>query len=375
MKIIITGGGTGGHFYPLLSVCEAIQKIAEEEKIASLKIVYMADDPYDRNALLRYRLEYKKIYAGKIRNYFSLRNFTDVIKTISGIFKALWAIYLDYPDVIYSKGGYSSFPVVFAAKVLNIPLVIHESDSVPGKVNLWSSKFAKRIAISFKESAVYFSGKPIALTGNPVRKEFFILASERGKQFFGLEEGVPVVLVIGGSQGAQVINQTIIQGLTELVKDYQIIHQTGKANFEEIFSISKITLEKSPFANRYRPFAFFYELQKRMCYGAADIAVSRAGSGSIFELAASGLPSILIPLKNSAQDHQKENAYGYALSGASDVIEEGNLSPHVLKSEIDLLAKNQPRRESMKIAAKAFARPDAAEKIAREIIAVALEHA
>ncbi len=376
MKIIITGGGTGGHFYPLISVCDAIQKIAEEEKIASLRIIYMADDPYDEETLLRYRLEYKKIYAGKIRRYFSIKNFTDIIKTLTGIIKAVWAIYLDYPDVVYSKGGYSSFPVVFATKILGIPLVIHESDTVPGKVNSWSGRFAKRVAISFKDSAKYFKSGALALTGNPVRKEFFLTANEeRGKEFFGLENSLPVILVIGGSQGAQIINKTILEILPELVKDYQIIHQTGKYNFEEASSIAKITLEKSPFANRYHPFSFLDESGMRMAYGAANIAVSRAGSGSIFELAASGLPSIVIPIKNSAQDHQRENAYGYALSGAADVIEEENLTPHVLKSEIDLLIKNQGKLESMKQAAKAFSKPDAAEKIAREIIAVALEHA
>lgn len=375
MKIIVTGGGTGGHFYPLIAVCDAIQKLAERERIASLNIIYMADIPYDEETLLRYGIAYKKIYAGKIRRYFSFKNFSDVFKTVLGILKAVWAIYLNYPDVIYSKGGYASFPVVFAAKILGIPLVIHESDSVPGKVNVWSSKFAKRVAISFKDSAKYFAGKPLVLTGNPVRKEFFMSASSGGKEFLGLTSDAPVIFVIGGSQGSKIINDTILQTLPDLIKNYQIIHQTGRINFSEAEAVAKVALGKMPFANRYHPFPSLDESGMRMAYGAADLAVSRAGSGSIFELAASGLPSILIPLQNSAQNHQKENAYGYAMSGAADVIEEENLSPHVLKSEIDILMRDVSRREKMKVAAKSFSRPDSAEKIAGEILAVALEHA
>ena len=153
MKIFITGGGTGGHFYPLIAVVDALQEEAEKQKIAVMNITYLADAPYNEDVLLRYRVNFKHISAGKMRRYFSLKNVTDMFKTIMGLVKAVWAIYLDYPDVVFSKGGYASFPTVFACWVLRIPLVIHESDTVPGKVNKWAGKFAEKIAISYPQTA------------------------------------------------------------------------------------------------------------------------------------------------------------------------------------------------------------------------------
>ena len=156
MKIFLAGGGTGGHFYPLMAVVDALGAIAEQEKIVKMDLVFISDSPYDSNLLLQKGVRFKKIYAGKIRRYFSLLNIVDIFKTLFGLFNALWTIYLDFPDVIFSKGGYASFPVVFAARFFGIPLIIHESDAVPGKVNKWSGKFAKRIAISFPQVAKYF---------------------------------------------------------------------------------------------------------------------------------------------------------------------------------------------------------------------------
>jgi len=167
----------------------------------------------------------------------------------------------------------------------------------------------------------------------------------------------------------------VIDILPELVKKYQVIHQCGKNNKIEAEGRAAIVLEKSPLKNRYRSFGFMDEGAMRMAYGAANLVVSRAGSGSIFEIAASGLPSILIPLPNSAQDHQKENAYSYAKTGATDVVEESNLTPNTLLSEIERIISNKPGLEKMAKAAKEFSQPDAAKRIAKEILNLALEHA
>lgn len=375
MKIVFTGGGTGGHFYPIIAVIDELNKAIEEKKIVKADIVFMSDSPYDSQLLFKKGVRFKKVYSGKVRRYFSLLNITDSIKTFVGATKAVWGLYTDFPDIIFSKGGYASFPAVLASKILGIPLIIHESDTVPGKVNAWSGKFAKRVAISFPQTAQYFKKEKVALTGNPIRAEFFTKASVGTRDFFKFENEIPVVFFVGGSQGAKKINDTVIDILPELVKKYQVIHQCGKNNKTETEGRAAIVLEKSPLKNRYRSFGYMDEGAMRMAYGAANLVVSRAGSGSIFEIAASGLPSILIPLPSSAQDHQKENAYSYAKMGAADVVEEMNLTPNTLLSEIDRIISNKPGLETMATAAKNFSQPDAAERIAKEILNLALEHA
>ncbi len=375
MKIFLTGGGTGGHFYPIIAVADSLSFIAEQEKIAKLDIVFASESSYDANLLKEMGIRFKQVSGGKIRRYFSFLNFLDIFKTFYGTLKALWAIYFDFPDVIFSKGGYSSFPIVFAARFFGIPIVIHESDAAPGKVNAWSGKFARRIAISFPETAKYFPAGKAVLTGNPIRRELFFPAKTGAKEFLKLEDNVPIILVIGGSQGAQKINDNILDVTPNLIERYQIIHQCGKNNFEEVRGRASILLDKSSYRSRYHFFSYLDISALRMAYGAADIVISRAGSGSIFEIAASGLPSILIPITNSAQDHQRINAYAYASTGAADIIEEKNLTPVILRGEIDRLLGNKEKLQKMSVATKDFAKSDAAEKIAREIINLALEHA
>ncbi|HDH04010.1 MAG TPA: undecaprenyldiphospho-muramoylpentapeptide beta-N-acetylglucosaminyltransferase [Candidatus Campbellbacteria bacterium] len=375
MKILFTGGGTGGHFYPIIAVIDAINAIIEREKIIKADFIFMSEFSYDSPLLLQKGVRFKKVSSGKIRRYFSFLNIIDIFKIILGAMKAIRNIYFDFPDVVFSKGGYSSFPAVFAARIFRIPLMVHESDVVPGKVNRWAGKFAEKIAISFPQSVKYFSEKKTALTGNPVRREFFVPAKQGAREFLDLEEGAPIILIIGGSQGAKKINDTIIDVLPELVKKYQIIHQCGKKNLAESKGRSSLMLEGSNFKSRYHIFDYLNLSALRMAYGVSDLVISRAGSGSIFEIATSGLPSILIPISNSAQDHQRKNAYAYAKIGAADVIEEINLSSHLLHSEIKRLFEEKEKMFAMAEAARKFAKPDAAEKIAREIINLVLEHA
>jgi UDP-N-acetylglucosamine--N-acetylmuramyl-(pentapeptide) pyrophosphoryl-undecaprenol N-acetylglucosamine transferase len=375
MKILFTGGGTGGHFYPIIAIIDALNEIIEQKKIINPDLIFMSDSSYDDSLLLKKGIRFKKIETGKLRRYFSLLNIIDIFKTFFGLLKALWIIYFDFPDVIFSKGGYASFPAVFSSRVFGIPLIIHESDAAPGAVNKWAGKFAKRIAVSFSETIKYFQEKKTALTGNPIRKEFLIPSKSGAKEFLKLEENIPIILVIGGSQGAKKINDNFVDIVPELVKKYQIIHQTGKNNIDEVKDRISVLLDKSLYKHRYFSFGYLNESSLKMAYGAAGLVISRAGSGSIFEIAASGLASIVIPIQNSAQDHQRKNAYAYAQTGASVVIEENNFSPNVLLSEINRLIENKEELKSMSKSAKEFAKPDAAEKIAREIITLALEHA
>jgi len=377
MKIVLTGGGTGGHFYPLVAIAEELNNIIDEEKFINTRIIYMSDDPYDQRLLDEEEIRFKKIVSGKIRRYFSLLNITDFLKIIFGILKALWIIYTDFPDIVFGKGGYASFPVLFAARFFRIPVIIHESDVVPGRVNKWASKFAKRIAVSFPESVDYFpekTRKKIAVVGNPIRKNLIHLPKEGFSEFLEIDKSLPVVFILGGSQGSQKINDIIVDMASDIVGKYQIIHQCGKNNFKEVDGRLKVALEGSSFKKRYRVFGFLNESAMKMAAAASSLIISRSGSSAIFEIAAWGKPSILIPLTGSAQDHQRENAYAFARTGASEVIEEKNLSPHILLSEIDRILSQKDKIEDVKNKANQFYKPDAGRKIAREIINLALEH-
>lgn len=373
MKILFTGGGTGGHFYPLIAVAESIRKIAKDEKLLDPTLYYMAPSEYDKAALFQNGIIYVGSYAGKLRRYFSLRNIIDGFKTAAGIMRAVVSVWNIYPDVVFSKGGYVSFPVLFAAKILRIPVIIHESDSHPGRVSLWAGKFAQKIAVSYKEAAEYFDKNKVAFTGNPVRKEIVDPISQGAREYLKLDEELPLIVILGGSQGSQRINEAIIGILPDLVKKYYIIHQTGKNNIDEITNTANVILDKSIHRDRYKPFAYLNNLGIRMAAGAASLIISRAGS-TIFEIALWKVPSIIIPIPEEISHDQTSNAFAYAASGACSVIEEVNLTPHVLSAEIDRIIETPGVADKMKAGAEGFAHKDAADKIAREIIKIALTH-
>jgi len=377
MKILFTGGGTGGHFYPIIAVAQAIRERAKERKILPPKFYFMAPAKYNPRALFDNEIDFIYVPAGKVRRYFSLLNVTDAFKTVYGCLIALIKMYSVYPDIIFSKGGYTSFPPLLAAKLLRIPVIMHESDSKPGLVNTWTGKFAKRIALSYPSAAKYFKVKnaeeKIAYTGNPIRGEIASPLTNGAFEFLQLEPNTPVILILGGSQGSQTINDVIIDALPELLNKYQIIHQTGRANLAEIKATTAVTLKDHPNGYRYHPFDYLDELALRMSAGAANVIVSRAGS-TIFEIAAWGVPSIIIPLPHSVSHDQTANAFAYAETGAASVIEENNLSSHILIEEINRICGSPSISQVMKERAKAFARIDSATVIADAILNIALEH-
>jgi UDP-N-acetylglucosamine--N-acetylmuramyl-(pentapeptide) pyrophosphoryl-undecaprenol N-acetylglucosamine transferase len=378
MKIVFTGGGTGGHFTPIIAIAQKVNKIIDEESIVGAKLYFFSNDPYDRQALFENGIKYEEISAGKIRTYFSFKNFTDMFKVFFGVFGALVKLFKIYPDVVFSKGAFASFPTVMAARILNIPVIIHESDSVPGKMNLWSSKFAKRIAVSYLEAAEYFPKDKVAWTGQPVRSEIE-MPNDRMKalEFFKLETDLPTIFIMGGSQGAELINNVILDALPRLLPHYQVIHQTGVKNFKNIKSRADVVLSENQNKSRYVPIDYLNNLQMKNAAGAADLVISRAGS-AIFEIAGWGIPSILIPFSEEKMGsnaiHAKKNAFTYARAGAASVVEEENLTANILVAEIERILSDKANWMHMQKAAKGFYKPDAAMKIAREIVDIALSH-
>lgn len=374
MKVVFTGGGTGGHFYPLIAVAEQLNTLIEEEHIAESQLYYFGVSEYDKQALFEQRIEFRQINAGKLRIGGSLKNISDMGKTFMGIFQALGALFAIFPDVVFAKGGYSSFPTLVAAKILRIPVIIHESDSVPGRVNLWAGKFAKRIALSYAEAALAFPKKEvIAHTGQPIRAAVSHVTQYGSREYLKLQESLPTIFILGGSQGAQKINEAILSVAPQLLKKYQIIHQVGVDNEQEYRIRLETVLENNPFKNRYKVFGFLNPLAMSMSAGVADLVISRAGS-TIFEIASWGVPSIIIPIPESLSRDQHSNAFSYARSGAAIVIEEKNLGENIILTEIDRVLQHEDFYNGMVQAAHDFYQKDAAKKIAEAIVEIGLSH-
>lgn len=373
MKILLTGSGSGGHFYPLIAVAEAIRDLSKEKKLIEPQLFYAAPEEYDGDALFANDITFVKTSAGKLRRYFSFLTIIDFFKTAWGVTVSIFRIFFLYPDVIFAKGGYGSFPTLLAARLFRIPVVIHESDTVPGRVNRWAGKFATRVALSYPHAATFFSEDKVAVTGNPIRKALLHKATEGAHEFLKLEREVPVILILGGSQGAAAINDVILRTLPVLVEKYQIIHQTGVKHLKEVEQIASVVLQQSSYKTRYKPFDTFNELAMRMAAGAADLVISRAGS-TIFEIAAWGVPSILVPIPESVVKDQTTNAFTYARTGAAVVIEQNNLAPTLLISEINRIMENKDLYARMQLAAQAASSGDAARIIAEELLTIALSH-
>jgi UDP-N-acetylglucosamine--N-acetylmuramyl-(pentapeptide) pyrophosphoryl-undecaprenol N-acetylglucosamine transferase len=248
---------------------------------------------------------------------------------------------------------------------------------MPGRATMLAAKYAKKIAISYDEALKYFPEnlrEKIALTGNPVRRDLRSPAKEGSHEFLELETNVPVLLILGGSLGADKLNDAVLSALPDLVKNYQVIHQTGQAHIELTSRTAKIILEKNERRYRYKPYGFLSTLALKMAAGAADLVVSRAGSGSIAEISSWGKASILIPIPEEVSRDQVSNAFAYARTGAAVVIEQNNLTPHVLVAEIERLFTNPKARLDMAEAAAKFARKDAAQLLAEALVDSALEH-
>ena len=377
MTIAFTGGGTGGHFYPIIAIAEALGDFVREEHLVAPKLYFLAPAPFDEKALFENGISYIRIPAGKLRRYTSLQNVTGFFSTFIGILVAIFTLYRLYPDFIVSKGGYGSVPTVLAAWLLRVPVIIHESDAVPGRANLLAARFATKIAISFESAAKYFPAraqKKIARTGIPIRKALTRVESEGARQYLGLEPSIPTVLILGGSQGAMKINETVLSSLTSLVSFANIIHQTGQAHFKNVEAVAQVVLAKNPHASRYHAINYLNEISLQRSAGVADIVVSRAGANSIAEIGLWKKPSILIPIPESISHDQRSNAYAYARTGAAVVVEEGNLTPHLLVSEVQRIINDPGSGARMSAAASGFTDPDAARILAREVLAIALTH-
>lgn len=373
MKILFTGGGTGGHIFPIVAIAREIKRLQiENYPREELQLFYLGPkEPLSQLFLSQEEIKAKSILAGKIRRYFSplslIQNFFDIFFKIPlGILQAFYYIFFLSPDLIFSKGGYGSFPVVIAGWILGVPIFLHESDIAPGLANKIISRFSLIVFISFPKTE-YFPLNKMVLVGNPIRRELLEGSKEEAQKRFKLSREKPLILILGGSQGAQRINDMILDILSELLENYEIIHQCGEQNFGEIRAEANAVISENQ-QRFYHLYPFLDEIEISNAYQAADLVVSRAGSGSIFEIAALGKVSILVPLPEAAQNHQLKNAYEFSQNGRALVIEEANLTPHFFFDRLKYLFSHPREMEEIKRRAKEFSQPQAAQIVTQYLL-------
>jgi UDP-N-acetylglucosamine--N-acetylmuramyl-(pentapeptide) pyrophosphoryl-undecaprenol N-acetylglucosamine transferase len=381
MRILFTGGGTGGHIFPIIAVKRELDKIVnglEAQHGKDLPKVFLEGEykfvggniKEKREMLEREKIKTKQILSPKWRRYFSIKNFLDIFKVRFALLQALFLVWGFMPDAIFSKGGPGSVFIIMVGWLYRVPVIIHESDSVPGKTNKFSARFSKKIALSFKETTPFAPPQKMIFTGQPVRQFLLEGSKERAKDTFKLTSERKVILIIGGSQGAKQINLVFVDAIYKYIKDYEIIHSCGKNNFKELQLLTRALLKK-----KQRKFYHLYpalgEEKLKDAYSAADLIISRAGAGSLFEISAVSKPSIIIPLAGSASDHQTYNAQIFGQEGCGIIIETQNVSPNIVFLTAKDLLENEKKAQKLIDACKKFYKPDAAQKIAETIIKTA----
>jgi UDP-N-acetylglucosamine--N-acetylmuramyl-(pentapeptide) pyrophosphoryl-undecaprenol N-acetylglucosamine transferase len=324
-RIILTGGGTAGHVTPNIALIPELKKKGYD-------VCYIGSyDGIEKKLIEDMNIPYYGISSGKLRRYFDLKNFSDPFRVIKGLGEAKKIIKELKPDVVFSKGGFVSVPVVFAAKSAKVPIIIHESDMTPGLANKLALPKATRVCCNFPETKELFPEGKAVVTGTPIRKELFEGDAAYAYTYCGFTENKPVLLIVGGSTGSVIINNTIRENLDELLKTYNIIHLCGKdkadSNYNNI------------------PGYVQYEYVKKELAGMlalCDIIISRAGANAICELLALRKPNILIPLSAAAsRGDQILNANSFKKSGYSYVIEEENLSSETLMKALKEVSENK----------------------------------
>lgn len=360
MRLMVSGGGTGGHIYPALAL---IKQVKENEP--NSEILYIGTQKgLESKIVPNSGIDFKTINIQGFKRSLSLENFKTIGLFLSSVVKARKMIKEFKPDVVLGTGGYVSGAVVFAASLMGIPTVIHEQNSVVGVTNKFLSKFVKKIAISFQDAASQFPSQKVVLTGNPRATEVVNIKPESLGQF-GLDSTVPTVLIFGGSRGAEKINRVTVDSLEELVKKpYQTLFVTGRVHFDQI--AKEIDVEKLKSKVAILP----YISNMPEILANISVIVGRAGATSLAEITALGIPSILIPSPYVTNDHQTKNAKSLVEDHAAELITENQLTSEKLMRSLDQLMLDETARKEMANNAKQLGQPDAAENLYKVLVSV-----
>jgi len=331
-KVLLTGGGTGGSVSPLLAITEEINRL--QIKDCGFQFLWLGTKTGPERIMVeKESIKFKAIANGKLRRYFSLKNFIDPLLIMIGFFQSLAIILVWRPNLIISAGSFVSVPVVWAAWVLRVPILIHQQDVCPGLANKLMAPFAEVITVTFEESLADY-GKKAVWTGNPVRQGLTENSKQKIANSFDLSEDIPIVLIVGGGTGAMAINELIKKSLSELTKFCQIIHITGKDKFKNYELRIK----------NYKCIKFLEASEMAVALRLADVIVSRGGMGLLTELSYLGKPAILIPLPDS---HQEDNALLFKEKEAAIVLDQKELTADDLVIKVKELLDDKELGEKL----------------------------
>jgi UDP-N-acetylglucosamine--N-acetylmuramyl-(pentapeptide) pyrophosphoryl-undecaprenol N-acetylglucosamine transferase len=324
-KILLTGGGTAGHVTPNIALLPHLKE-------AGYEISYIGSyTGMEKDLIQAQHIPYYGISSGKLRRYFDPKNFSDPFKVVKGLGQAIHLIHKLKPDVVFSKGGFVSVPVVLAAKFCHVPAIIHESDITPGLANRIAIPGATKVCCNFPETMQYLPKDKAVLTGSPIRQELLAGDAKKARALCGFESDLPVLFIIGGSSGSVVINNAVREALPQLLEKYQVIHMCGKGNTDASLSHTK----------GYCQFEYIGK-ELRDIFALSDLVVSRAGANSICELLALHKPNLLIPLSAAAsRGDQLLNANSFEKQGFSMVLNEEDLTVDSLVAAVDQLYKDR----------------------------------
>lgn len=354
MKIVVSGGGTGGHIYPALAFIKEVQK---QEK--NVEFLYIGTEKgLEKEIVNREQIPFRAIDISGFKRKFTLENLKTIHRFIKSVSVSKKWLQHFQADVVIGTGGYVCGPVVYAASKLGIPTIIHEQNSLPGVTNKFLARYADKVAISFEESKKYFPEDKVVLTGNPRAQEVIGVDGERGRAALNLKKDLKTVLIFGGSRGARPINESVLSILSEFAnKPYQVVYVTGEVHYGQI--IDQLKQKQPPENVIIKP--FIHNMPEVLA--AVDLIVSRAGATTLAEITALGLPSILIPSPYVTANHQEINARSLSDKKAAVLLLEKDLTGQKLLTSIDGILLHSDKLEKMKNASRALGMRDAATRL------------
>lgn len=354
MKVVVSGGGTGGHIYPALALINEIKK-----HHSNVEFLYIGTEKGLENDIVkRAGIPFKAVEITGFKRKLSFENVKTVTRFLKGVQLSKKYLKEFKPDVVIGTGGYVCGPVVYAASKLKIPSVIHEQNSLPGITNKFLARYVDKVAICFEEAKKYFPEHKVVLTGNPRASEVLGQDAKKGRQSLGLMENVKTVLIFGGSRGAKAINEAVLQMMPSLKnQSYQIVYVTGEVHYSKIMEEMKSLKDSSSVIIK----PFLHNMPEVL--SSVDLIVSRAGATSLAEITALGIPSILIPSPYVTANHQVENAKSLSDHDAAILLREQDLNGESLLSYIEEIILDDQKLIDMKLASKRLGIPDAASRL------------
>ena len=371
MKIVLTGGGTGGHVYPAISIGQALREAAPDVELLFVGSSHGPEGEIARKA----GIEFAAIPSGSLSKALSLRNAASLGKLVLGVFRARRILGRFAPDVVIGTGGYTTAAILLAQRSLGGRIVIHEQNALPGRTNRLLARIADKICVTFESSVAFLPKGKVVVTGLPIRREFHSLPGKaEARRVLGLDEDLFTIVAIGGSQGAKKPNE-IIAGAWPLIDDgsTQLLHQVGERNIEEMRALLGRDLQSRPnregeVQHRYRVEAY---VDMPLALASADLVISRSGASSIAEITGVGLASILFPYPYAYADHQTKNAAYLVEQGAAVLCNDSDTTPEMLAGIISDLRSSPGKLSAMASASAALGKPDAAHRVAEVALSIA----